>query len=405
MANCSSILATPAKGIVARDVKELPKLVKEHDDTVRKLESFLLKHLRDLKIHPAPKLPSLFGYSDETADTARMNETFIHLKDKLKGLNIRINNVRESVDEQSPLPYGFISFDRIGDAYKVAQTASKKQFPRAKFQFAPQSSDLLWDNISLSRNARQRKAFINNLWVTMLTFIWIVPNVFIAIFLSNLTNLGNVWPGFQKELLKNPHLWAMVQAIVAPAILSLVYFYLPSVMRRLSMRTGIFSKTARDRYVLRKLYTFFVFNNLIIFSLFSAAWAFITAVIAASRDGKSASDALGEGRFPEKVFQALCNGSFFWVMWLLQRNLVAAIDLSQVWSLVWRFFVHEVMKATPRQAIEWTASSHFDYASYYNYFLFYATVAFCYSVLQPLILPVAALYFSIDTWMKKYLLL
>lgn len=47
----------------------------------------------------------------------------------------------------------------------------------------------------------------------------------------------------------------------------------------------------------------------------------------------------------------------------------------------------------------------FDYASYYNYFLFYATVALCFSTLQPLVLPVTALYFSLDAFLKKYLLM
>ncbi|KAI7060254.1 DUF221 family protein, partial [Hortaea werneckii] len=52
-----------------------------------------------------------------------------------------------------------------------------------------------------------------------------------------------------------------------------------------------------------------------------------------------------------------------------------------------------------------SAPQPFDYASYYNYFLFYSTVAFCYAGLQPLALPVTAFYFWIDSWIKKYLLL
>ena len=405
MVNSSPSLVAHVRGAIARDVKELPQLVKDHDDTVRKLESFLLKNLRDFTGPSVQVLSSKSSYPNGTIDKAGIHETFVYLKDKLKDLYVRIDHARQSIDKQSPLPYGFVSFDGIGDAHSAARLASKKNLNRARVQIAPHNNDVLWDNLALSWNARQRKAFINNIWVVILTIIWVIPNIFIAIFLSNLTNLGNVWPDFQKELFKNPHLWAIIQAIAAPAILSLVYFYLPSIIRRLSMRAGIFSKTARDRYVLRKLYTFFIFNNLIIFSLFSAVWAFVTAVIAASRDGKSARNALGEGKLLEKILQALCNGSFFWVMWLLQRNLVAAIDLSQVWSLLWGSFSRKVMKPTPRQVIEWAAPSYFDYASYYNYFLFYATVALCYSVLQPLILPVAAIYFSIDTWMKKYLLL
>jgi hypothetical protein len=63
------------------------------------------------------------------------------------------------------------------------------------------------------------------------------------------------------------------------------------------------------------------------------------------------------------------------------------------------------MAPTPREVIEYSAPPPFDYASYYNYFLFYSTIAIAFAVIQPLVLPVTAFYFAIDAWMKKYLLL
>ncbi|KAI5304876.1 hypothetical protein KEM56_005773 [Ascosphaera pollenicola] len=42
---------------------------------------------------------------------------------------------------------------------------------------------------------------------------------------------------------------------------------------------------------------------------------------------------------------------------------------------------------------------------FYNYFLFYCTVGLSFATLQPVVLPVTALYFFIDCYMKKYLLL
>lgn len=46
-----------------------------------------------------------------------------------------------------------------------------------------------------------------------------------------------------------------------------------------------------------------------------------------------------------------------------------------------------------------------DYAGYYNYFLFYSTVAITFATIQPLMLPVTAFYFWMDSFMKKYLIL
>lgn len=55
--------------------------------------------------------------------------------------------------------------------------------------------------------------------------------------------------------------------------------------------------------------------------------------------------------------------------------------------------------------IELSAPQPFDYAGYYNYFLFYSTVAISFSCIQPIILAVTALYFWMDSFMKKYLIL
>lgn len=83
----------------------------------------------------------------------------------------------------------------------------------------------------------------------------------------------------------------------------------------------------------------------------------------------------------------------------------AAVDLSQLLTLLWRGALRRFSSPTPREMIELTAPQPFDYAGYYNYFLFYATVAICFGPFQPIMLPVAALYFWLDGFWKKYLIL
>jgi hypothetical protein len=102
---------------------------------------------------------------------------------------------------------------------------------------------------------------------------------------------------------------------------------------------------------------------------------------------------------------ALCNVSAYWVTWLVQRNLGAVIDLSQAVNLAWGSFSRKFLNPTPRELIQRTAPPPFDYTSYYNYFLFYATVTLVFGSLQPITLVVTAFYFTLDSWMKKYLLM
>lgn len=61
-------------------------------------------------------------------------------------------------------------------------------------------------------------------------------------------------------------------------------------------------------------------------------------------------------------------------------------------------------RSDERDAIDNSPPS-FDYASYYNYFLFYAAVALCFGALQPLTLAIACLYFGLDYVAKKYMIL
>jgi len=397
--------SAPAKTTIGRNVKVLPELIEEHEEVVRELESVLAKYMRNPDRLPPnrPQLKPSRKYKGQT--TGGKVDAIDYLTERIRSLENEINDVRLRVDNRDPMPYGFASWDHISDAHKVAFACRSKRPSHTKITLAPRPNDLIWDNLKLSRSSRKGKRFMNAIWITVLTILWTPVNAGIAVFLSNLSNLGLVWKGFQPQLQAHKTWWAVVQGIAAPALTSLVYLVLPIIFRRLQIRAGDVTKTDRERHVLRNLYGFFTFNNLIVFSLFSAVWQYVTIVINYNRQGNDTWTSLREGNFFLVVTTTLCQVSPFWVSWLLQRNLGAAIDLAQLWQLTYVWFARTFMAPTPRQNIEWTAPPSFDYASYYNYFLFYTTVALCYSTLQPIILVVTALYFTIDSFMKKYLLM
>lgn len=390
---------------VGRHVKDLPKLIKEHEETVRKLESVLAKYLKNPDRLP-PNRPVMRPFKDDKVELASGKVDAIdYLTDRINRLEENVRHVRASVDKRNAMPFGFASWDMIEHAHAVAYTARNKHPQGTTIRLAPRPNDLIWENLPLSKQARKWKRFMNMIWVTLLTVVWIAPNAMIAVFLSNLSNLGQFWPAFQTSLDANPGVWAAVQGILSPAITSLVYLLLPIIFRRLSIQAGDVTKTSRERHVFSHLYSFFVFNNLIVFSLFSAAWTFVAAVIDANNNDQNVWEAIQEGELYYKAMSALCNVSPFWVTWLLQRNLGAAVDLVQLVTLVRVWFAKTFMSPTPRQAIEWTAPPSFDYANYYTYFLFYSTVAVCFATVQPIALLVTALYFGLDVILKKYLLM
>ncbi|PWY92381.1 DUF221-domain-containing protein [Aspergillus heteromorphus CBS 117.55] len=397
--------AAVPRASIGRNVKGLPRLIKEHDETVRELETVLAKYLKNPDQLPA-KRPTMSPPRKERGEhrSGRV-DAIDYLTEKIQRLEEEIRHVRASIDRRNAMPFGFVSWDMIEHAHAVAYNTRKKHPEGTTIVLAPRPDDLIWENLPLSKAARRWKGFVSAIWVSLLTFVYIVPNGLIAVFLSDLSNLGLVWPAFQTSLDANPYVWAAVQGILSPAVTSLVYIILPIIFRRLAIRAGDTSKTSRERHVLNKLYSFFVFNNLIVFSLFSAAWTFVSAVIDAENNDQNAWQALRDGAFYTKVVSALCQVSPFWVTYLLQRNMGATIDLAQLVTVAWVWFSKTFRSPTPRQSIEWTAPPSFDYASNYNSFLFYATVALCFATLQPIVLPVTALYFGLDAMLKKYMLL
>lgn len=393
------------RAVIGRTVRDLPRIIKEHEEAVRQLESVLAKYLKRPDQLPAKRPTMRPPRSQRDKLPEGKVDAIDYLTVRIRVLEEEIKHGRAVIDRRNPMPYGFASWENIEHAHAVAWTARNKHPRGTTVCLAPRPSDLIWENLPLSKQARKWKRLGNFVWVTALTLVWIVPNALIAVFLSNLSNLGSVWPRFMTSLEANPNVWAAVQGIAAPAITSLFYMLLPIAFRRLSIRGGSKTKTSRERHVLAQLYAFFVFNNLIVFSLFSAVWSFVATIIEKSNQDENAWKAILQSQVYYKVITALCNVSPFWVTWLLQRNLGTAVDLVQLISLVWVWFSKTFLSPTPRQAIEWTAPPPFDYASYFNSELFNLSVGLAFATLQPIVLPVTALYFGVDAILKKYLLM
>ncbi|KAI2630105.1 hypothetical protein GGS21DRAFT_492217 [Xylaria nigripes] len=391
-------------GVVARNVKGLPGLVKEHDEAVRELESILAKYLKDPDNLP-PKRPlckTQKGDPDYTSVTKV--DAIDYLTSRIRRLKENIYEKRKFVHRQQTLSYGFASYQSIEGAHNAAFGAQNKHPQGTTIQLAPKPRDLIWENLSLNHKQRFWRTLMNSIWVIVLTVVWTVPNALIAVFLANLNNLGSVWPTFQAQLLKNPRAWAAIQGILAPGITTLFYLALPVIFRRLAMFAGDSSKTAREQHVTKRLYAFFVFNNLIVFSLFSTAWKYGASVKAAENNVDLWSAIVNSHPF-DNLLIAFCDVSPFWLNYLLQRNFGAALDLSQFYKLVTGYISRTLLNPTPRERIELSIPQPFDYAAYYNNFLFYTTIALVFAPFQPLVLLVTALYFILDTITKSYLLL
>ncbi|KAK6527006.1 hypothetical protein TWF281_010202 [Arthrobotrys megalospora] len=395
------------KARIARDMKELPKLVHEHEMTVRRLESVLAKYLKNPDRLP-PNRPTMKPFKDDrkTKGDGKV-DAIEYLDERLKMLETRIKEVRGSIDLKKPLPYGFVSFSTMQNAHTVAYATRSKKPEGTRIKLAPRPTDLLWHNLAKTKGERRWSRTWGWMLYVFFTVAWIVPNAFIATFLPNISLIGALWPAFAGSLYRYKNFWVFVQGFIAPLITSLIFLVLPIIMRRISARQGDFTKTGRERHTTTKLFSFFLFNNLIVFTIFGTVWNFVARVIddTEGANGGTKKDiwqAIKDFRFATQSIYSVFNVSRFWIMYLLQRNLGAVLDLIQFVTLFMRWYSRKFLSPTPREMIEWSAPQPMDFASYYNYFLFYATIAFTFAPVQPLVVPIACLYFTIDSFFRKY---
>jgi len=387
---------------IGRNVKDLPKLIEAHDEAVRELEAHLAKYLGNPNQLPASRPTCKVAKEDRANHGSGNVDAIDYLTSRIAKLEVSIKEVRESVDMRNAMSYGFASYTHIEDAHAVAYATRKKGPGGCDVYLAPKPHDLLWQNLAMTRRTRRARKFWDGLWIVLFTIAFIVPNILTSVFLSDLGHVGLVWPAFQTSLQAHPTGWAIAQGILAPLVQTLMYLGVPVVFRRLFTHSGDVSRTSRERHVTARLYAFFVFNNLVVFSIFGSAWRFVASVIAAQDRG--VWQAIQDGHLFSQLMTGLCNVSTFWLTWQMQRNLGAAIDLSQAWIFTWSWIRRKFFSPTPRELIELSAPQPFPYADYYNNYLFVATVGLCMGTLQPIILPVTAFYLGMDCIFKKYLL-
>lgn len=326
------------RAAIARNVKDLPELVEEHEDAVKKLEKVLAKYLKNPDKLPLNRPLCKPSSKDKSYSKGQKVDAIDYLTSRIKQLEIEIGHVRESIDKRNALPFGFASYQEISEAHIVAYATRKKAPRGSEIRLAPRPNDLIWRNLKMLRAERKWQNFINGLWTALLTVFYIVPNILIAVFLSNLGNLGNFWPAFQRSLDANQTFWGVVQGVLAPAISFLIYLFLPMIFRKLRINAGDLSKTSRERHVTSALYSFFVFNQFVVISFFSVAWGYIALII---KHKDLTKDNLGA-----TIVTQLSTMSPYWVSWMIQRNMGASIDLIQLLRLTYGSFQRRFMSPT-----------------------------------------------------------
>lgn len=391
---------------MGRDISQLTKDIKSYNKRVLQLESVISKYFRNPHNLPSRRPTKRVFNGDNLSDVCQKTDAISYLFKDILSLVNSISSERNNIGAKPTLTYGIVSYTNIQDCNAIAAEFANGEFKSEEFNtiLAPRPEAIIWENIAISKDARRTKQIWGNIFFLALTILWIAPNAFLGAFLSQMSRIGVLWPPFARFIDDYPILFSILQGIGAPLVTGLIFLVMPAIMRKMTHWQGNITKHDRELSVTRKLYCFFVFNNIFIFTLFSVAWAIVVQIIeiVKTEDSLDFNKVKDKIAISYKISTAIMGVSSFWVMYILRINVGAVLDLLQLFSLIWRGFQRHFMSPTPRQQMLWTAPQHFAYASYYTWLLFYSTIALSFTIIQPIVGLVVAFYFSLDILYKKY---
>ncbi|CAI2170436.1 19995_t:CDS:2 [Funneliformis geosporum] len=390
---------------ISRKVGRLPELIKEHDQSVRKLESVLTRYLNNPNSISSkrPKHTIGGGCSGEKVDSINYYTAQIQRYEE------EINHEREIIKEKKAISYGFISFTNIADAHSVAKKLEGKvHIGEPEIMLAPWPKDILWRNLTMTSAVRKTKRLTGYGIFILLCFSWLGPLTVLSS-VAQLQNIVEIAPFTKKFLYSYDFITGLIEAWMSPLIMAAFFVVLPKLLRLLSKYQGKLTKSSLDRSVLSKLYLFFIINSIIIYTVSSTAldlYAKVKATIdAGNTNFKDFYKVIKEAEFLDQLADSLIKVSTFWINYISLRGVGAIFDLAQIISLIITYVKKLFVRPTPRNLKEFSRPPDFDYPVYYNIHLFFFTVGILYSVIAPLILFFCFAYFSLASLVYRYQLM
>ncbi|KAJ7828540.1 hypothetical protein B0H14DRAFT_3088215 [Mycena olivaceomarginata] len=373
---------------IGRKVGKLPELIEYHNQTVRELETYLVRYLKGGKIgrkRPTVRIGGTCGCGGTKRDAIQF------YTEKLKRTEAAIEDYRQHFHEHKPENYGFASMAAVPYAHVVAKLLGDKHPKGTDISLAPNPKDIIWENMTKSDGEIARKRMMGFIWLAVVCFFNTIPLFAISI-LANLAAL-TTWSLRRKT-------FNIVSGILPPAVSGIFGFFLPIIMRSLSQYMGALTQSRLDRAVVARYFSFMVTSQLFIFTLVGVIFKSVEQIIVEIGGKKSFNDIIDNlHTLPDTINRTYIDQSSYWLTFFPLRGFLVLFDLAQIINLVWLSFKTRVFGRTPRDIREWTQPPEFQYAIYYF------PVGLVFAPLAPLVALAAAVVLWMSSIVEKYQLM
>lgn len=362
----------------------------EHDP-----DDALWRHYLSDKDRDTMRLP-IFGWSwmpslpliGEKVDIIR------YCRKEVARLNVEIEDDQAHPERFPLMNSAFIQFNHQVAAHMACQTLShhipKHMAPRI-VEIDP--NDVIWDNMSIPWWQRYVRTGAVVAVVTGMIILWAIPVAFTSA-LSQLDTAAKTWTWLHWVLRIPAWFRSVLQGVLPAALLGLLTFLLPLILRTLAKIQGIQSGMLVEISVQRYYFAFLFVQLFLVVSIASALTQFFA--LFTSVDGFTNIPSLLGTNIPKA-------SNYFFSYMLLQALSVSAGALVQVGSLIGWFILGPLFDSTARAKFKrQTQLSNVQWGTFFPVYTNLACIGLIYSVIAPLILIFNIITFSLFWFAYRY---
>ncbi|ESK88187.1 duf221 family protein [Moniliophthora roreri MCA 2997] len=245
------------------------------------------------------------------------------------------------------------------------------------------SKDIVWHN--LDDNALEMRGRTLTSWAANVgLIIGLTPLVIFIGTMSNVDDLCNEVPRLRWICEASPPIPGIIQGILPPVLLAALFAVLPYILRGLAWYENIPRYSLISTSVYHRFYLFLLLHGFLIVTLTSGITKAIEDII------RKPTDTV------ENLATQIPGASIFFLTYIITQGLAGAgIALAQLIPMILHFIKKWFLGRTPRQAYGVTfmmPSAEFD--TILPRISLLATIGFAYSVLNPLINPLACVSYG-----------
>ncbi|EXJ84411.1 hypothetical protein A1O3_05078 [Capronia epimyces CBS 606.96] len=331
-----------------------------------------------------PSLP-LMG---EKVDTIR------YCRKEVARLNVEIEDDQAHPERFPLMNSAFIQFNHQVAAHMACQTVSHhvpKQMAPRLVEIDP--NDVIWDNMSIPWWSAYIRTFGVVSVVVGMIILWAIPVAFTSA-LSQLETAAKTFAWLHWVLDIPAWFRSVLQGVLPAALLGLLMFLLPLILRFLVRTQGTQSGMLVELSVQRYYFAFLFVQLFLVVSIASALTQFFA--LFTSVDGWTNVPNLLGTNIPKA-------SNYFFSYMLLQAMSVSAGALVQVGSLIGWFILAPLLDSTARAKFKrQTQLSNIQWGTFFPVYTNLACIGLIYSVIAPLILLFNIITFSLFWFVYRY---